>query len=748
MLSCNNSPNNSVTNTANTTMNFRSMNDIVTTQRVPLGGYSDASAVEATASNNEIIQPLHKDYNMEKYTLDGVPEREYEVANFIWSSDTGVGGGIKTLNFPQLLFQQDQLADIIKKFSLMRAGIRLIIRISATPELFGAMQVSWCPDAADDPDSKHQLGRVRDSSLFPHVIVSAASGAAVILDMPFVSTRRALDLHEYRDDEIARVVFKVMAPLTRDDMERCTARVIVSAQFLDPAFMLPTSKHNLHTTMNIIEGSLEPPLLAEPQSNPRDEATNKSEGAVSSVLDATVTLASAIERVPLVGEYAGLYKDGAKVVSSGLKSLGLCKPNTLNYNAIVRSNPNYDHNLGEGICTATPCGISAENAISTEPNLGGVSVDEMALSYIVQTPSLVWNGSIMESDILPLPIQDMSANSYVDVIRRMFDYASGSYKFAIYFFASKFMVGRFAIYLEPDADSPTTWSDCYHQIVEVQGDTLYTVTVPYIDPRIASWNSSDSPPRLRIIALSIQSNATNTPIYLAIYKAGSSDFQFYCPVEWGVATPQSNPREVFSDDFKPMHPTMTGYKTKNLIYGDEVTHLKQLLLRLYAYNTHAQNNGLDVYSPPSQYTLTVGGVDKIYNYSIGLEAYSRLFKYYRGSVRMKSTSGKSSATVSRAFVFKRSQGRNQPTIALSNLNDSNIDCVVPYCYPELILPTNGVNINKMRALTTSSGFLFKGAGDDYSLHFLRGLPIDSVYGGESIPQDRGINAFVTYMTIA
>jgi len=207
-----------------------------------------------------------------------------------------------------------------------------------------------------------------------------------------------------------------------------------------------------------------------------------------------------------------------------------------------------------------------------------------------------------------------------------------------------------------------------------------------------------------------------------VYKAGGSDFRFGVLMDNAFTCTsrnlddfhcQSNPRVDFNKDFEPIHPSCTGYLTSNLVMGEEIKTLREILHRYHPYFQTIASGSAPVYYTQARTSTT------IFN---GIEYWGLLFRFWRGSIRFKFI--QNFQRVDGSVILKRNGATVSGTII--NLNTpgatSVIQCEVPHYNNELFSDTQ-VAANSVLSLyfDNQPRFMMKSTGDDFSYHFLCGL---------------------------
>jgi hypothetical protein len=460
---------------------------------------------------------------------------------------------------------------------------------------------------------------------------------------------------------------------------------------------------------------------------PAKEAHAKStSGSISSSLEAAASVSSVLSSVPFVGPYAALATGGLSLAGGAAKMLGLDKPTTLNNTQVIKVDPHWHINYGSGLDLAPKASTFPECAITTTPNVGGQTADEMDLHYIAGTPTLVAIvGLTPTSGTVIIARSNINEYCYCDTVAGLFKYWSGSIKIKCYITASKFHSVRLVFWLsENDATAiRTDWQECYHEFVDVQNDTEFETLLPWMDNMLQkkfNTNNKQFSLMCTVLSWSQPKDELNTPIYLNIYKAADADFQWaqYCE-KWLEV--QSNPRADFAKPFRPMHPSMSAFHHEKLVCGEAYSSLRELLHKTTNY-----------YGPTTDFDLTTYQHQPVvmsgHKYYFGVEMLMNLFfLFWRGSIRMRFMRNEITPTTKSMFYVDDSSNVIHGT-SIACINNTALEMEAPYFYDTMFRfcrPDNNTDVNikaQVAHLLTSGGlaatFMQKSAGDDFSGMFL------------------------------
>lgn len=713
-----------IVDTRNTENTYTSVNSPTETQSVPLGSYEDIHQVSSSAVGQNTYQAAFDQTNMETFSLDQVLNREYPVATITWN--TGAVGQLAAINFPEVLFNKPFIADKLRDFRLFKGGIRLSVRVGASQFLYGKIMVSYDPMTNNNARAaglSSGSSAIYTNSGYPHILVSASASEAGILDVPFISDKRAIDIVNHTPNEMGTFRIHVLNELRNILAEPGSCTILVTAQFINAKVFLP---HDRFVPQSKRHSS-------------REQDSKSKNHTISQKYENTFAESAGIAVTKLVRPVEDFYETVLKPGAAAMTMLGLSKPTSLDRTSIVKVNPFHDYNTGKGIDTSISFGMDPDNQISCAPVVGGITEDEMSLRYIVGTPSLVGIYNFV-SGSSPLrigstgPFETAYQLSFVDFVTQNFHFWSGSYKFKIYITASNMHSIKGVFYL---ADSPETdqWENCYHKVVDIQGDTEVSFAIPYTNALTATRvNNNDYDVYFRVLSWS-QASGTSSPITLNVYKAGGSDFRFGVLREMEFQV-QSNPRKDFTNNFDPLHPSMTGYIPENIIYGEEYTTLREILHRFYAYGTTN-----DAFCP-----LYRGVGTAAVNVYTGVELFGLLYRFWRGSMRWKFIQKDTNVRIFLPYLNGINPAGSTKLVSAVMSSSANpvAECSLPY-YSNLLFhttrPAGDIDMGVWSDIRPGQ-YETKSVGDDFSFHYLCGPPAGTLVRCRDTYGTRNLRTFL------
>lgn len=732
--------------TDNTHFTTKGAKDVVETQSVELGGYADVAPIESSAVDTDLIADPYSRVNMEVFRMSEVLNREFNISTLTWDSTRAAGWIFGYANFPDDLFSIPFLSAKLDGFRNFKGAVRLSVRLASSSFNYGKIMVSYIPNPTEDLYYTQRVSTLMKRSAYPHILLSASESNAGVLDVPFICPNRAIDRKAVNPAaSMGRFIFSVLNPLTNINGAAASIAVFVTAQFIDAEIYVPyTPTSNARRVKSKFHAQ-------------KEAIQKSSRGIISGVLEETSEFASAMSTTPFGGGFAGLYSYTAGKLAEVARAYGFDKPTSLARTEITKVNPYSDIANARGIDGGAVLAVDPENAISTVPNVGGVSTDECNLRYIAGTPvflrtiSIGLSNAINGSQLLLTNNVEMNYDMYAYFLCELVKWHSGSIKVMLNISAAATHSARFVIYLNTQ---PTNWAQCYHMVVDIQGDTIVKLTLPYCSNKMAQDETVSSPMYLYIANLSYSQAQTtvDTPIYINVYAAMADDFRLYAPTERvitlnnvaaqamaaaeDVFQVESNPRLIFQEAFDPIHPSVTGFAHSGFICGEEIRTYRDFIHR-YSPIRSLTGTWFSVYEGPGNLGATG---------FVGLEKLGLIFRYWRGSVRFKLIQ---SDDYIRAFALR--SDTNPATnpyfsgVTFSSSNNPLLEATAPYYSDKLFLSTteNSQLQGKFQSPDAANRgvFMLKAGGDDFSFHFLQPWPEYS-YPGQTFYSTVGLMNFI------
>ena len=360
------------------------------TEEVELGSYHDQNRGIINSCNHDMIQDPYKEFNMETFDLNKSLEREYPINTLDWNSTQARDTNLLVISFPEILFNQPFIQQKIDDFHYFKGSIRLTFRVTANQFLYGAIMASYLPYPSDNTSVPNDT--IKSASGLPHVNITTGSSEPVVMDIPFICKDRMLNILNYLPSQMAQVTLLCLVPLT--DVQTggpCSAQVFITAQFRDVELALPICT----------------------QSSVSQEAVMKSsKGIISNTLEDIADIVSVVKNVPFIGQYGSMFEGITRPAASMARRLGLSKPTTLALTEVGKINPYVDINQGRGLDLAPKFGFDPSNRISTIPNVGSQSVDDLRLMLGVPA-SYKWHD--IQRQVLDVAKKELKEKANIEI---------------------------------------------------------------------------------------------------------------------------------------------------------------------------------------------------------------------------------------------------------------------------------------------------------------------------------------------
>lgn len=594
-------------------------------------------------------------------TLVGFLQRPYNVVEIQWKSSHDFNAQLISIAGPNELFRLKSIKQKLANFKYIRAGIRFGIRVNGTKFHYGKIICCWKPSSY-----RADLPAINDNaitaSMYPHVVISATENEVHEFIVPYCLPQAFIDLSA--PEEMGTLEIYVLNPLRVNTVTTPDIHVTVFMNLEQVELAGMTTRTYLPSTM-MAQGLVEEAI----EKSTKEILVGVQEG--NGVLSKYVTK-------PLVDRVA---RTSAKFINNMLpKSLGFCKPPDLSTWAprILR---NYNLASGIGIEPAPTLGVKPDNMVATNYELVGSNAEEMQISYVTSTPAIVavhtWGPTteVFSQQVSPMSVYATAVtlpepgiayyHTPLSFTTNAFRYWRGSLKFCIQVTCSAFHSGRLRIFWDPDL---TEWtgdvneesSNCVNHIMDIQSETEYYFTVPYLNK--TPWLEvigANSDKVNGMVYVQVLNNLTHPespvpPVYINIWMAGGDDYQLAWPCQTALKYVLYDPtisykaqgltREQMRSQEYPalVSPAKLGVD-HGILMGEVLTNLKEIIMRPSQYlkfNTIVLT-GTDEYTVFNSRILVpcfpamkvdVGKNDNIFSF---VDYFRMLYRYTRGSINFK-----------------------------------------------------------------------------------------------------------------
>lgn len=657
--------------------------------------------------------------------------RNYRVATIPW----GPGFTTQTLDFPKLLTDQLTIKDALSSFQYFRADVKLEFRINSTPFHVGALMISWLPYYRGSTPT------VFSASGNHPVVISASVQQAATITIPYVNPLSFVRWRSTFANSIARVFIHELVPITATtDTLPDTIPIQVFASFHNPevAGYIPND-----TTLPNVQAQTTKSRLATPKDK---EAESKSKFAI-------VTTASKISNAvtPILSDLgpfgAGLAGIANAIFPPNGKLFGIFdKPTSVGTSQSFKFDFGRDFAHGSGLDETHSLSLYPSPKLAQATDIMGGEQSFMPVATIAAVPMLhsIFQFSDLATQTSFVVDPYFLSNSafqpdYLMYTAAPFQFWRGSIKYLFHFVTSAFTTGRFRISVNyvPWTSDVTVTGDVISRIVDVKGDTMAELNVPYLWD--THWRqvgvSYGGFPRLVVEAITDiigQSLDTDPNVTLLTWRSGGEDIEFQQLGPAQFLNPseelpnvqaQTSIRARFTQPFESVVAGATLAQEKGFTATEVVNLLSDCLKR---YSTQNVFNSL-----PAPTAL-----NKLEPYFY----FSQMFYHWRGSRRVKQYVQNTSDAFIAIAGMQTTAGGSNSSVGITTTHPGQMPLLeyevpwfstVPW-FPvspsasalddiTTTLPRDFVNNTSINVPFTTMAF-YVSAGDDFSFGFLRAPP--------------------------
>jgi hypothetical protein len=579
--------------------------------------------------------------------------REYQMDTWNW----GITDINKFYNFPQYIITNSatwpMLMQLLQMYRYYRTDIEIRIKMETTPFHQGSLLISHMPGGVAG-----SVPITTMSGLNAYVLCASKQDECKFT-IPYLCPRPWMDLTENPfqgpDSSIGTLMIRTLNTLipTQANMPS-SVPVMIYFRFVNMKQMSPVS------------GITPQPLKrltaeAHMSTHHNKEAAKKhSSGVDSSSIVSSVS--SLIKEVPVIG---GIYSTAVGV----LKSLApdLAKPTD-------QSALNQQINLFGGQ-TATTQGLEYAVELSMYPNAQvaqntefyGMQSSHMGVSSLAQRPML--HNAVTLSNVSPtyqtlatplfsqtfgnttITLGPLATTDWLYNVTRAFAYWRGSIKYLLHFCVPSFYAFRVQISIQDQNGVPVTQvGDIINKIVDIKGDTVVTLNVPYV--RNLCWSSpyqdiaeasSYLPPIIvvQIITPIVGSSAPTTPlVYLNVWRSGGEDTSFARLVGARdgselTAEAHMNMNEMFKKPFDTLLPGQTQSTEQKENMADIAGSVSDCLKRQSQHVTGVGPFNTVFATFPSWFNIGIFNANFLTIGREPLHYFANMFMFWRGSRILK-----------------------------------------------------------------------------------------------------------------
>ena len=685
-----------------------------------LTSFQDQTVQEISAPKSKQI-PVPDPYPSQG--MEAVISRLMKINNFTWDTTDVQGSIIGSVSLPGDLLAVQSIWERIGRFKYFRADLELQIRTNTTRFHYGQLLMYQVPDTSSAEVTALVTDLWEASQLKPTVIL-ANSGTELTIKIPYQHQYDFIDLEDSTTDvdAIARVGFVVLQPLHSANADADDSLdVTVWARFTNvrvsgpkttlgtkPTLTaMPKSRRVLKTKLDAINLGHRKKAAAAAEkrkkrkTEPESEQDAKSrDGMTTGVGERISNFASNFTSIPIIGGLAS----AADAVGGLLSDIGLNMPNNTAAPMRTMQLGHVGGLLGKGLDPSIGVTLDPAAHVSDSQDVYGVN-DPACHSFkaLAMTPALfdafdIPSTTAAESIIAsfpltpaPLWVAGTRYDNWLAAAARQFLFWRGSIKYMFVFSCSSFTTARVRLTYHPDdvgsSAEADNGGDVISQIVDIKGDTVSRITIPYLHSKPYSRTPSGTANSLdfsngklvmslvnRII--DFDTTVEDTAIQCSVWIAGGEDTSFCIPVTPQVpapAEPEGDIEDAFKLSFPPIIKAVNHTNSNYVVPEDEMsirTYLHRYV-HFYLLTATATFAPFNLFPPYGSATYT----SPLWTF----------FRFRRGTMRFwfsKAPNDTSSVGIGYTYATSgigSSQPLTQTTVAYyPPANDPNIFFSVPY----------------------------------------------------------------------
>lgn len=576
--------------------------------------------------------------------LGKVMERKYLLTTISWDGNMATNLSLATINFPDALFLiSPNLKNKLSRMHLMRAGVRLEIRVNGTQFHYGKIIGGWIPYNGGNCWKSKNIYTLSTCNAFT---VSANTNEVVAITIPYVSPKAYWSHTDNTNvGYFGSFFLRVLNPLK--SIGATVAPVIgisVFANFENVELAAPT----VETFTGRVEEKGVPRFKAQSGKNPlsKEQNSKSKKGTISGVANAVAGVASVVKLIPAVGGMASAVEGAATLIGGVASAFGYDKPVNVQSSAPVVPTVANNMALGSGLVTLNDMAMDPTNAVSDTPDIYNRDDNEMSIKYLACKPGLYDVFTINSSNTVGQVVKTYYVcpstcktiltaggvywqyNTPASLMSQQFRFWRGSIKYRFEIAAPMFLVGRLRISWHPlAAEVPATFTegegDFVSKVFDFAGDTSINFSIPFLQEYMYAYcgDSEQKDPQYvnGVIAVSIvsavlaQDSVDDSTVYVNCYMACGEDIDFQFPLERGgtrtldiAATPslvsgtgiaqadeggyRYHLDEIFMQPFEPLIPAMTSVIAR-VNSGEQLGSILDLLHRFTRIRTQVFTEG-------------------------------------------------------------------------------------------------------------------------------------------------------------
>jgi hypothetical protein len=448
------------------------------------------------------------------YTIKSFLQRPRVVAKYNWIAGIPQGNDIGAFDIPQCVFNSQTNIDKVNNMRYISFTTCFRVVVNVNKFCLGRLLIYWEPFNALRGDYNITAGlNITSNSGYDHVTLDANSSSVALFKVPFIFPQSRWDMLYDTNVPWATVHLNVLNFLNGTSGID-TANITVYAHCEDIELDVPTM--NTFTPLpNFASSGL--------KSSSRMFNAHMTENVIMAKNNTVVTPSVGSVAKGVIQTVTGLVdQDGPaatwlNLAEGALAAFGFSKPPNVQATQPVIQFPIKSYCSHNGNTGSVVLAAESQNAVSINA-MGDSKEDDMAIQTVVSRPCILdtfpWHTSDPAGKVLfSIPVNPGFTGSHTAgttqvrstlsaFVSSQFELWRGSMKYKVDTVATIFHTGRLAlaflsgVYSVPGVLNPDTLEMLPRVIIDVQGSTEMTYTVPYnvappyMKVRVASANST------------------------------------------------------------------------------------------------------------------------------------------------------------------------------------------------------------------------------------------------------------------
>lgn len=623
--------------------------------------------------------------------IDKLMRRRFLMQHGTWTTSQGFQDTLYAGGLGNLL-DHPSIACRLTNYKYFRFDVSFTVVLNATRFHAGQLLLNVCPLRGNDSI----FGSFRSAYMIPAIFVSANTTTTATVVCPWCHPYPWID-RQYVDHylEVSLEVFQPLLAINQNASSTVSWQIYAELQNLQVSGPFYDEQETYAQS-----GRMEAVKMPDVSAPDLNVATGNSEPTASTVKTITTNLAAdvkdAVNTEAVEKSARGLLGGVASTVSSGVKNVGDFLTSTVSnsvdslvskfsFSGLLHDKPHsiaapvgfynvqdYDMQLSDGMSLARKYALKISSAIPQSLSAVCSLTNDMSISSICMRPGLVTRFSVDSSNIYlssvnTVPVSPHAGNGPGQMMSPLswcsshFEFWRGTLRFTYYFCASQFAAAKFRIAFQPYISGllPTneeTLTDAYSQLVEVKGDTVYHVDIPFVydkpwchmyDPLHPDVSAIGQVSVFVVNPIAQMDTSADASIRCAVFVCANPDFQVASPKNSTCLNPESQTpllplvtilstppataqTAVRSFATRPINNISHARRTidEGFIMGEKVESIRQLASRFYYLKTVTVTSGEPI-------NVSITESDSNVTFSSRLHELLYPFLFLRGSYRVK-----------------------------------------------------------------------------------------------------------------